>query len=77
MKYRWGREEEYTVCCKVPGRKKKNWIAWLKAGVWKLKETGRGTGWIKVVVLHVTERKALEHAADSSGNKKPSQSIYV
>jgi hypothetical protein len=22
MKYRWGREEEYTVCCTAPGSKK-------------------------------------------------------
>jgi hypothetical protein len=39
MKYRRGKEEEYTVCCT---RAEGNWIRWLKAGVLKLREIRSG-----------------------------------
>ena len=43
----------------------------------ELKRDQKGGGWIKVVVLYVSERRVLGHTVDSSGNKKSKESIYV
>jgi intein-encoded DNA endonuclease-like protein len=38
MKYKWSREEYIKLCC----RNERNGLAWMKAGVWKLRGIRRG-----------------------------------
>jgi hypothetical protein len=39
MKQKWGREEYIELC----SRNESNWLAWMKAGVWKLRGIRRGS----------------------------------
>lgn len=65
MKHGWGRREEYNVRCTSA---KGNWIAWLKARVWKLREIRRGMG---KVTFYVSVRIILERILlTSPGTRK-------